>query len=620
MKKILSILLLASSLYGIQQVNSGLSFLQLGIGARGVSLGGSGTGISGPEAVFYNPAGLSRLNWQYALFTHSEWLTNIRYDYVSYGQPLSYGYLGFGLKGLYTTDLEKRIGDSPEPISSFGAYGFCGTICYAYPLTKIFALGANLSIIDQILDSYSGFTFAFGFGAIYKTPISGLDIGLALINLGPKLKLNTQYVPLPTQLRLGAAYFVNESFPRVFVDLTKGSTAGFGIGSGMEYMVSILALRAGYASNGGITLGLGISLGRFGFDYGFQPYTNLGFSHRITVSYNWEPVSQIHPDDRWLALMRVTGDRYYNDGLSAMAIGNFDEAKRDFDIAQIWVQNNTKATEKYEEADKKGKEKTINDHYQRAENYFNNKNYLEAVSELEYIISIDSSKAKANLLLAQAQNQLGRPVKGESDFDAGLSYYAQGKYNEAIIAWEKVFKENPDRTDIQSYIEAAKGKIRQCVDSLLDDASKLERQALHKQALNILNRALTLDSQNQSVLSKIGEIRNSMLKDMGAHLYKGIDSFDKHDYLTAESEFQSVLTYDSNNRDAKDYLKRIKSLKAPTHQDLLQKNIMAITAYVSNDYETSIRLWEEILNEDPNFPDAKKNLTRARAMLQKMNR
>ncbi len=613
MKRLFWLILSAGSIYG--NINSGLSFLQLGVGARGPGLGGIGTGITSPEALYYNPAGLGRLNQSFVLLNHSKWLNNIRYEYVSYGQSIGYGFISFGVKGLYTTDLEKRINDTSEPLGYFGAYGLSATVGYAYPVLKRLAIGASLSGITQALDRYSGFTLGVGLGLNYKSPISGLDIGMALINLGPKLKLNTQQVNLPSQMRLGIAYLPSEPFPSVFFDITKGIGYGFGISSGLEYKINIAALRVGYGSNGGITLGFGMEWARVSFDYCFHPFPGIGLTHQLSLIYSLGSKVQANPEDRLMATMHLTSESFYNDGLVAMSNGSYDAAKKEFDKALIWDPNNSKALSKYEESVKKSNEKAVVEHYQRGQRFFSNKNYLEAVFELEYVITLDSTNTNAKLLLAQAQNQLGRPVKAENYFDDGLNYYAQGRYKEAITAWDKVISENPDRTDIASYIESAKAKIRQKVDSLADEALTLQQQAKYKQALNKLNKALVVDPGNQLILARMGEIRNSMLKEIGTHLYKAIEYFGNRDYQKAETEFQLVLSFDSNNRDAKEYLKRLKTIKTQTSDDLYRKNIMAITAYGSDDLETAIRLWEEILSEDPNFPDVKKNLSRARAKL-----
>lgn len=620
MRRNLATLLFVASILIGQEVKTGLTFLQLGVGGRGTGIGGIGAGIVSPEALYYNPAGLANLNLPFALFTHSEWLANTRYDYISYGSPLGPGFLSLGLKSLWALDLEKRIFDTPQFISKFGVYDFCGTVGYAYPIIEQLALGANFNIINQIHESYVGYTLSGGIGIIYRTFIPGLDIGLAVNNLGPVIKLNTQFVPLPAQIRLGFSYLASEYMPCLFVDLTKSLNGGFGIGAGIEYKIGLVAFRLGYNSLEGTAFGLGLGLKRVNVDYSFQPFVGLGSTHRISVTYTWGEITPAKPEDPNLALRRQTSESFYNDGLAAMALGDFNEAKNNFDRALSWDPSNTKALEKYQEAEKRGKEKAIIEHFQQAEMFFNNKNYLEALSELEYVIYLDSTHTNAKLLLAQTQTLLGRPVKGETDFDAGLSFYVEGKYRAAINSWEKVLKENPDRSDIASFIESAKTKIRQKVDSLIEESSKFERQAQHRQALDRLNRALTLDPQNPLVLAKLSEIRSSMLKDVSTHLYKGIEYFDKRDYQVAENEFQIVLSLDPNNRDARDYLKRIKNLKTTTRRDLFQKNIMAITAYGIDDLETAIRLWEEILSENPNFPDVKKNLERARAKLKEMKR
>ena len=123
-------------------------------------------------------------------------------------------------------------------------------------------------------------------------PVSrGLSVGWAVLHLGPKVNGYS----LPGVIKGGVACVPAAG-------LTIATDAGYGLAdeafwaaAGGEYSpVRSLTVRAGYRWIGqddgleglrGVTAGLGFSTGRIGIDYAFQPFGDMGASHRIAVRY-----------------------------------------------------------------------------------------------------------------------------------------------------------------------------------------------------------------------------------------------------------------------------------------------------------------------------------------------
>ena len=67
------------------------AFLEIGIGARAVAMGGSYTAMAGrSEMIYWNPAGLAYTEGLAASFTHAEWLADTNFDFFTIATPLPF--------------------------------------------------------------------------------------------------------------------------------------------------------------------------------------------------------------------------------------------------------------------------------------------------------------------------------------------------------------------------------------------------------------------------------------------------------------------------------------------------------------------------------------------------
>ncbi|MCK5738648.1 UPF0164 family protein, partial [bacterium] len=76
---------------------SAASFLEIGVGARALGMGGAFVGIADDaSALYWNPGGLPEIPRPEFIFMHSEWLADMDYDYLGLVLPLG-GAGSFGL-------------------------------------------------------------------------------------------------------------------------------------------------------------------------------------------------------------------------------------------------------------------------------------------------------------------------------------------------------------------------------------------------------------------------------------------------------------------------------------------------------------------------------------------
>jgi hypothetical protein len=251
----------------------------------------------GPEALYWNPAGLAVNSRRAVSFTHNEWLEDVRYEYLGLSYPLfNLGSIGFSAARV---SMGKLIGRDEQGnyTGDFGASDMVLSLGYARRLFNFLAVGAAAEYISSKIEDESASAFAGSVGAVGELPLPGLAVGVSASNIGGEMKFIDEGDPLPLALRGGVAYllpFGGESNDlTVAVDAVKfNDRDDVMVNTGVEYwFMKTIAARAGYKGNydeDGLTGGLGFKysptadLGLLA-DYAYADMGLFGATHRITV-------------------------------------------------------------------------------------------------------------------------------------------------------------------------------------------------------------------------------------------------------------------------------------------------------------------------------------------------
>lgn len=272
-----------------------LNFLFLDADARPVALGGAYTAVAtDANAMHYNPAGLAFLKGHQATFMHAEHFQDVTQEYgaiaLKQGLGLMVNTLGFG-------DIQRTTLSNPRGtgLDSFGIRDWAVSVGYGRKLKwDWLGLGAALKYLREDIDNVSAHAVAADLGvrADLEAPLGApLVLGMAIQNVGTKLKFQSSREDLPLNLKAGLAYRFIET--GVFaLDVNQPRAGDPTVHVGAEYAArKAVALRAGYNTRNdagaGFTLGGGLVLRQFGLDYAFVPFGDLGNSHRFSLSYRW---------------------------------------------------------------------------------------------------------------------------------------------------------------------------------------------------------------------------------------------------------------------------------------------------------------------------------------------
>lgn len=356
---ILSLLLL---LFLIRQpspslaATTGFDFLKIGIGARPLALGEAYVALADDiNAIYWNPAGLVQLRRQETGFTYNRWFEDIGYYFFGYGHLFNDSVFALGVYYLGTENIEGSD-DASNPTGEFSVYNLAFVFSYSRQLTDKLSMGLNLKFISEKLEDENANAFAFDLGALYKTEIPNLVLGLNIQNVGTKIRFITQSASLPLNWKFGLAYKLFPTYPVILtLDANKLENRDIYFGLGAEWWLGdYLALRVGRKFDSriddGFRFGLGLKVEDLRLDYAYIPHNILGDTHQFSVGFYFgkpeiEKVIIDKEKEATIASLYEEGMTYFNQKQYIRAIAKFSE------ILSIDPENN-EALSKMKEANR----------------------------------------------------------------------------------------------------------------------------------------------------------------------------------------------------------------------------------------------------------------------------
>lgn len=329
--KIISIFLLAGFLSAFSQTKVGSTaapFLNIGIGPRAIAMGGGFAATANDvTALYWNPAGISRTEYNEAMFAHTNWFADITFNWA--GAKVNLGDLGaIGLSVTYldygkmeVTTLREQDGTG----EFFTAKDMSLALSYAYNLTDRFSIGGSVKYINQSIWNSSASAVAFDLGTLFYSEIFNMRIAATISNFGTDMQLSgkdllvlydidptiygnndqilanlrTDSYPLPLLFRVGVALdLLNTQINKITVgvDALHPNDNSESLNIGAEYVFNnFLSLRAGYKnlflknSEEGLTLGVGLKYDFYpgfgiNFDYAYQDFGILKNTQHFSIS------------------------------------------------------------------------------------------------------------------------------------------------------------------------------------------------------------------------------------------------------------------------------------------------------------------------------------------------
>jgi len=287
---------------------TGAQFLELGVSARSMGMGGAFTAVADDiSAVYYNPAGLTSLLGREVMVTYIDLPADVQYGFAGVGFPLESigGVLGVGAYALTSGEMIERTYSNgvDDPLTGIEGTGrtfawndLALSVGYGRYLTDRFSIGFTVRYIGEFAHDYSASSWSADVGVNYSTGYRGFKLAMAISNFGPDLKMIEKDYPLPINFRFGGAINVVDGLDHVVTLAAEGSHPADNLekyNAGIEYIFKErFILRAGSRFNydtDGFTAGGGLRIpygdeGEMRVDYAYQDFGILTEVHRFTLA------------------------------------------------------------------------------------------------------------------------------------------------------------------------------------------------------------------------------------------------------------------------------------------------------------------------------------------------
>lgn len=292
-------------------------FISLGVGGRALGMGGAFVALANDvTAGYWNPAGLSHINYPQVALMHDEQFGSlVNYDYgavaLPFGTNASWGLSVIRLgvddipdtrnAGVFVDGVFSRV--DPDRVTYFNASDWAFYLTYSKKQSDDFSYGANVKIIRRELGDASATGIGFDIGLWY-TPFDNLVLGANLQDITTTLmawNTGTNELISPN-LKVGSAYFIEAwggkfapavDFDIRFENRRYASTLNLGpvsmdLHTGLEYQFKeLVAFRVGYSDVKQMTFGAGVQLPKLNVDYTFAKFAAkdaLASTHRISLT------------------------------------------------------------------------------------------------------------------------------------------------------------------------------------------------------------------------------------------------------------------------------------------------------------------------------------------------
>ena len=306
-----------------------IPFLTIGIGARANAMGGAFTSIANDvTALYWNPAGIASFDKSELALIHSDWIADLRHDFIGLAVPLGQmGTIGFSMNALTMDEILVRTPVFPEGTGEMAqSYDMALAVSYARKLTDRLSLGGSIKYIRSVLWHMSAQTMAVDLGVVFYDIFEFVQLGASISNMGGKIKysgrdnfvyhdirpsesgnnekidaeLQTGEYNLPVTFRAGLSTVINRGSEiplLVAVDFTEPSDNYRCMSIGGEWaFYNRVFLRAGYASifepdsERGLTVGGGVIFNipssdiPVYLDYSYEDFGILNNSQKFSLS------------------------------------------------------------------------------------------------------------------------------------------------------------------------------------------------------------------------------------------------------------------------------------------------------------------------------------------------
>ncbi len=225
--------------------------------------------------------------------------------------------------------------------------------------------------------------------------------------------------------------------------------------------------------------------------------------------------------------------------------------------------------------------------------YYNLGNFTDAISNYKKSIELESAKAAAD----QDTQSLG-----ESYFNLAVAYNDNALYDDAADAFQQAFKINPK--DSNAAVGQAQA-IEAATNAHMEKASNYLLNNQYSDAINEWQKVLKYQPDNKQAQDFITDAQAKMKPEVDKHFAAGKKYAKNGNSLEALNEWNLALQIDPGNENVKEAIKGLKAIKNDRVKALVAQ---AEEYYASKDFSDAIVSYQRAKEIDPKNSKVKKRL------------
>ena len=320
-------------------------------------------------------------------------------------------------------------------------------------------------------------------------------------------------------------------------------------------------------------------------------------------------------------------DSLYNAGLESFKNGNWTDAINDFQKsyeinsnpdAKNYIDKARKQLADAKLTEKQQKESDV--HVKLGQDLYNKNKIGDAIKEFETAVNIYPGNATAQQSLSDARAKYDSMVNGP--LEQGKNALRDGRLSEAINDFQTVLNIDPANEIAKTFLQKSQSLINDTVKLNLKQAQEEAANNNYAKALEYYREVIKLDANNNEAKKGADFCQSKIQGDIKGHMDKGIALFNTQKYKDATDEFQNALALDSEYLPAKDWLGK--------SQQLYEKNKVSITIgedmqngidqFQNKNYAQAKTFFQKVLSNDTGNKDAKDYLKKCDIELAKLQK
>lgn len=258
--------------------------------------------------------------------------------------------------------------------------------------------------------------------------------------------------------------------------------------------------------------------------------------------------------------------------------------------------------------------------------------YGDVIPSMSFIFRIGSREVVAEEIAKVEKEREERERTASNTYlTQGIVYYNDGKYEEAINAFDIALVWNPDNKEAENWKKKVEKEYREKkIDEFLAEAEDYLTKNDYAETMRLCEEVLEMDSTNARALSLYDEaerrFRNSILSKTSSSKHsdyiqslfeKGMKNYARGNYIKARDSFEKVLKIEPKNKLAKEYISKANDKIA----DEIRKGLRKLKYYESKGrYLKAYYLASNLLKLAPDNKEIKSKVKKYRNKLQVLAR